>query len=217
MREFSIKIGNSDATIDFIPNECPYCHKAIRPDLITENIIQNGAELIFKCPSYGCERAFIATYQTFNNYSYFFQRVNIGELKEVPFSPEIANISPSFIKIYNEAFFAEQHNLFEICGVGYRKSLEFLVKDYLISKNPSKAEVIKKKFLGNCIKENVTDTKIKAVAERAVWLGNDETHYVKLWEEKTLHDLKRLISLTVHWIEMEELTQSFEEEMSTKK
>ena len=67
--------------------------------------------------------------------------------------------------------------------------------------------------LANCIKEFVTDERIKSVAKRAVWLGNDETHYVRKWETKNLVDLKKLISLTVHWIEMEKLTESFEEEM----
>lgn len=38
------------------------------------------------------------------------------------------------------------------------------------------------------------------------WLGNDETHYVRKWEDKDLKDLKKLISLTIHWIEMDALT-----------
>ena len=51
------------------------------------------------------------------------------------------------------------------------------------------------------------------MAERAIWLGNDETHYVRVWEAQSLADLKKLISLTLHWIEMEELTNSFEVNM----
>lgn len=35
-----------------------------------------------------------------------------------------------------------------------------------------------------------------------MWLGNDETHYVRRWEEKDLSDLKRLISMTVSWIDL---------------
>lgn len=216
MPELNIKIDKSESTIDLIPNECPYCHKSIQPEYIQNISTPYGADLIFKCPNYSCGRAFIATYQTFNRYSYFFKHTNVGELKRTTFSSEIENISPAFAKIYNEAFFAEQHNLLEICGVGYRKALEFLIKDYLIIKEPSKADAIKKKFLGSCIKENVTDSKIKSVAERAVWLGNDETHYTRLWEDKTIHDLKKLIALTVHWIDMEELTRSFTDEMPSK-
>ncbi len=47
---------------------------------------------------------------------------------------------------------------------------------------------------------------LREIAKRAAWLGNDETHYVRKWEGKDLEDLKRLISLTIHWIEMEKLT-----------
>jgi hemerythrin len=135
----------------------------------------------------------------------------------VKFSNEIQSISPSFVKIYNESHFAEEHKLLEICGVGYRKALEFLVKDYLIKKNPEKAESIKKKFLGKCIQEDVTDSNIKTVSQRAVWLGNDETHYVREWTEENLDSLKKLISLTNHWIEMEVLTDDFAQKMPDKK
>jgi hypothetical protein len=45
------------------------------------------------------------------------------------------------------------------------------------------------------------------MAARAAWLGNDETHYGRKWEGKDLTDLKKLISLTLNWIQAEELTQ----------
>lgn len=94
-----------------------------------------------------------------------------------------------------------------ICGPGYRKSLEFLVKDYVIKSHQDKVEEIKRLPLGRCISDYVADEKVKQVAARAVWLGNDETHYLRKWEGKDLTDLKILINLTVHWIEMDELTQ----------
>jgi hypothetical protein len=52
----------------------------------------------------------------------------------------------------------------------------------------------------------VKSEQIKEIAKRAAWLGNDETHYVRKWEDKDLKDLKKLISLTLHWIEVETLT-----------
>ena len=115
--------------------------------------------------------------------------------------------------IYNQAFAAEQQNLTEICGVGYRKALEFLIKDFAIKNTPDKKEEIEKKLLGKCIADYIDDNRIKSVAKRAVWLGNDETHYVRKWEGKNLSDMKKLIDLTQHWIEMVALTESFEDEM----
>ena len=101
----------------------------------------------------------------------------------------------------------------EICGVGYRKAIEFLIKDYTIGKDPASRITIEKKMLMVCINDYVDDNRIKSVAKRAVWLGNDETHYVKKWAGKNLGDLKKLIDLTVHWIEMEKLSESFEADM----
>jgi hypothetical protein len=51
------------------------------------------------------------------------------------------------------------------------------------------------------------------MAKRATWLGNDETHYVRTWEGKDLKDLKTLIRLTIHWVEMEAETERYEQEM----
>ena len=41
------------------------------------------------------------------------------------------------------------------------------------------------------------------MAKRATWLGNDETHYFRKWEDKDLSDLKKLIEMTVHFISMD--------------
>ena len=60
-------------------------------------------------------------------------------------------------------------------------------------------------------------TKIQTVAKRALWLGNDETHYLRKWEDKDLTDLRKLIDLTIHWIEMEKLSEEYIEDMPDKK
>jgi len=86
----------------------------------------------------------------------------------------------------------------------------------VVGTNEKDKDKIKKMPLSSCIKEYVEDNKIKSVAKRAIWLGNDETHYIKKWEGKKLTDLKKLIELTIHWIEMEKLTQSFENDMPDK-
>ena len=98
-------------------------------------------------------------------------------------------------------------SLMEVCGVGYRKALEFLIKDYIIEgKEPDVVEEIKVSPLARCIDTFVSDPNVKNVSKRAVWLGNDETHYVRKWEEKDVQDLKGLIRLTIRWIEQERET-----------
>ena len=88
------------------------------------------------------------------------------------------------------------------------------MKDYLIKQKPDKETEIRKNFLGKCIELYVDDINIKVCAERATWLGNDETHYERKWEDKDIKDLKNLIELTVTWIELNIRTKNYLEEMA---
>lgn len=204
-----------NVTIMNYPEECPFCHKAITPQALFSYKKSQKLEVIFVCPNLSCDKCFIGYYRLVSSPSqYSFDgEITVGTQVGKTFNDPIDNISPSFVTIYNQAFAAEQLHLKEICGVGYRKALEFLIKDYAILNYPTGKEIIEKKLLGPCITEFVTDDRVKSVAKRAVWLGNDETHYIRKWEGKNLNDLKKLIDLTVHWIEMEALSKSFEEEM----
>jgi hypothetical protein len=205
--------------ISNLPDRCPHCHISIVPNALFGN--KNGSvfEIFFSCPNGACKKTFIGYYDWLNNHgpSNYIGKTSMGSLSKRTFSDTTSQVSPLFEVIYNQAFAAEQQGLLEICGVGYRKALEFLIKDYAIKNNTGKKDHIEKLLLGQVIEKYVSDDKIKNVAKRAVWLGNDETHYIRKWEGKNLSDLKRLIDLTVHWIEMEELTKSFSEEMPDNK
>jgi hypothetical protein len=139
----------------------------------------------------------------------------------------ILNISNMFIKIYNQALEAECYRLNLICGTGYRKAFEYLIKDYAVYIiNEVKRRSFEKCFnvklppfislidedekmrilempLAKVIREYIDDNYIKELAKRAVWLGNDETHIVRKWEFD-LSGLKNLIDLTVEFIENRE-------------
>ncbi len=201
--------------MDELPDKCPFCHKAITPNILFAHRYDRELEVFLYCPDSNCNKSFIGYYDNYDGSSTykFAKKVSQGKLIGKKFSETIKEISSSFELIFNEAFSAEQQNLSEVCGVGYRKALEFLIKDYLIFNNEKEKTKIEKMQLGNCIKTYVNDNRIKTVAQRAAWIGNDETHYIRKWEGKNLGDLKKLIELTVHWIEMERLTESFEEDM----
>jgi len=202
-----------------LPDSCPYCHSLITPTPLFGNKNNEFYEVFMECPNTDCKHGFIGYYifdkkpSTEATLIKFVNQTSFGTNISKVFSSIINSNYSSFVTIYNQAFTAEQQGLLEICGVGYRKALEFLIKDYCIELNPDKKEVIEKKLLGPIINEFVDEERIKSVAKRAVWLGNDETHYIRKWEGKNLTDLKKLIDLTVHWIEMEKLTKSFEEDM----
>lgn len=199
--------------INKLPDKCPFCHKSITPQLILGHKSNTDIQAFITCPNQDCNNSFIAYYTRHPNGHYNYSYTSKGTIQTRDFDNLIIELSPDFIKIHNQAHFAEQEGLFEICGVGYRKSLEFLIKDYSISKHDGKREEIEKKNLGKCIDDYIEDNRIKAAAKRATWLGNDETHYIRKWEGKNLDDLKKLIELTIHWIIMEALTDSFEKEM----
>jgi len=127
--------------------------------------------------------------------------------------PEVAEVSPTFKTIYEQASAAENYGLDQISGVGYRKALEFLIKDFCIYKMPDDEEKIKSSLLGQVISNHVEDANLKTCANRAAWLGNDETHYVRKWEDKDINDLKTLIELSCVWIKSNVLTEKYLEEM----
>lgn len=88
----------------------------------------------------------------------------------------------------------------QISGMGFRKVLEFLVKDFLIMEQPLNKDSILSSSLGNCINEYIDSPQLKTVAQRASWLGNNQVHCLRKYNDKDVDDLKRLINLSVHWI-----------------
>lgn len=218
-------------SIDKYPDICPVCHVSIVPifhfAFIKSHDISfdQNIQAIFLCANQSCSHLFIAHYEPYNLLNRIHTDNPKHELKNLEpvypiplkFSKIIEEISQNFCNIYKQAFFADQLRLSLVAGPGYRKALEFLIKDYLIHLKPEKEADIKKKFLGKCIKEDIENENIKLVADRAVWLGNDETHYDRIWKDKDITDLKTLINLTVKWIEMEETTKNAIESMPDKK
>lgn len=194
------------------PNKCPFCHNRITPRKYEGFSGKNGLEIVFRCSNDECQKVFIGIYEEdFNDY--YLIATTIGNHQPRAFTENIATLSPNFVEIYNQALTSEYYNLEHISGIGYRKALEFLIKDYLISKFPVKEDEIKNKFLGKCINEEIDNSNLKEIAKRAAWLGNDETHYVRKWETKDVKDLKNLIEISIHWIDMELLTEQYKTEM----
>jgi hypothetical protein len=164
-------------------------------------------ELVFLCPRLTCHRFFIARYTYSPLKEYILENCVPFEPIQHEFSDHIETISSRFCRIFNESGNAELQGWKLVAGPGYRKALEFLIKDYISGLRPTDAEVIAHTQLGPCINNYVTNDNVKTTAERAAWIGNDETHYARRWEDKDLDDLKTLIELTVHWIEMEIMTK----------
>ncbi len=212
--------GSIELYVNSYPDSCPLCHRGIDPRYYGGYVHDDSywLELLFQCPLSDCHHLFIGYYllkplRGMKGNSYFLSREEPKNYQPREISEVINSFSKDFIKIHNQSEQAEALNLSEIAGPGFRKSLEFLIKDYITLKRPDKKEDIKNLLLGNVIASYVDDSRIQATAKRAAWLGNDETHYYRKWDDKDLSDLKKLIELTVHWIESVELTEEYEQSM----
>ena len=208
--------GVFSVELERYPDRCPRCHKHIIGlfrSAYSRRESDKIVDAVFQCPGLGCGRTFIAEYNSFNSPAVLTNLVPITVEEEV-FSDEIVNVSRNFVVIYNEALKAESLGLMLIAGPGYGKALEFLVKDYAIKHNPDDIEDIKKAFLGACIKNYISDFRVKSLAEKAAWLRNDESHYIKRWEKQDINDLKVLLKLVVNAIENHELYDKYQAEMS---
>jgi hypothetical protein len=216
--------GTHNTTVGFvtnkIPDSCPVCHAGIEPIWRFGWIEGDPAYAIYQCPKVDCRRLFISYFEISvdpRDPIHYFKGSYPWRPTQHDFPNEIKTISPGFCSIYDESHEAEQRKLAQICGAGYRKALEFLIKDYLIKEVGLDGGIVKKKLLGNCISEHIDDKRIRECSKRAAWLGNDETHYDRKWEDKDLEDLKILINLTCNWIQSDCLTKKFISEMPEKK
>jgi len=134
------------------------------------------------------------------------------EKKSIP--EEITGVSEKFSVIYNEALEAEYRDLKNVCGAGYKKALETLIKDYLIRDKNDKSEIIAiaETSLSECIIACINSESIQDCVQRAAWFGKDGTQYTREWKKKDLEDLKDLIQLTMNWIQNELLTERIKED-----
>lgn len=198
-------------------DECPICHFSLRPEIKQGYFVRlkdgSSYEAYLVCLCTRCRQMFFIKYSgTCHNSisSPTLQKLIPVTPSRVSFSDDLSAISPTFVNTYNQAQFAESQGLTEICGIGYRRALEFLVKDYLIHLSPDEEDTIKAEFLGASIKR-INNDRIKVLAERSTWIGNDETHYVRKHEDFDYTDMKRFIIAMVRYIESE---LTFEEALS---
>lgn len=197
------------------PDVCPQCKKALKPQMLFESTFQDQKNAwylvhLYLCNS--CYRPFIAVYScaetgTIVNSGHLFKarllQVEPQQYQERSFEKTIKDLSPQFVKIYNQAWESETRNMDELAGIGYRKAMEFLIKDYCIHKNPDAQDEIKALPLGQCISRFIDSAQIKTLATRATWIGNDETHYIRKHEDRDIQDMKRFIDAAVHFISMD--------------
>lgn len=195
-----------------LPNMCPHCGTTMIPFVhggFSTNNVSDDHHIIgvlVSCSSTDCNKYFSLRYL----YTWDRREPNaVYQLLPDTYRPpikielpeNIEQVSPEFVEIYSQASKAETEKLEQIAGVGYRKSLEFLIKDYAILNNSEDTEKIKKMPLGKVIENYLTDfPKLQKLAKAATWLGNDETHYVRKHTDKDIRDMIAFIKSASQFI-----------------
>lgn len=198
------------------PDVCPRCHRSVHPKWVAmAKLTEHGlGQAVFRCTHQKCQELFIANYEFLNKteggrFAYGLLSVAPVKAQSAAFPETVTGTSPTFVTIFNQSLAAESADLDQLVGIGLRKALEFLIKDFAVSEHPDKVGEIRAAQLASCIGTYVSDPNVKECAKRAVWLGNDETHYTRKWEAKDINDLKLLVKLTVNWIDNALLTKKY--------
>lgn len=189
-------------------SSCPSCHLAIIPHVMHSYYVDHGKpmgghQLYLTCQCPNCRRVFLCEYErTVGLQASIIKSVTPATPPPVSIPDGVKALSPNFYETYAQALHAESEGLLQLCGPGYRKALEYLVKDYLCHIHPESVDAIKGELLGKSIKR-IDNDRLKVLAERATWLGNDATHYVQKHEDEGLDEMKRFIRAMVTYIESE--------------
>lgn len=195
--------GNAEVNVT-VTDICPNCGRGIEPILKDSSFYKDEHRhilfLTLFCNS--CKYAWVDSYDYLFDYGSVSPR-NLHYYKELPseFPKEISELSPQGVKTYTQSLQAEVDGYDTLVGIGLRKSLEFIIKDFLIYKFPEKADEIKAKLLGAVIKDYIDDQILQKLAQATSWIGNDETHYVRKHTDKDLQDLKKFLNATIRFIE----------------
>lgn len=178
-----IKLTNVDFPIEFqVENHCPFCGTYNDPNKIIDlnNIKSDNplkiVSIIFKTTC--CERYFSSFY--------LYNQISLGTLTHLFTYPTIDTehlpvefnlISENFVKIYNQAKTASKLGNFELACIGYRTSIEFLLKDFLIKVRKLDENKISKMKLADII-SHFESQEIYVSADVIRIFGNDKTHYI---------------------------------------
>ncbi|MXN90193.1 DUF4145 domain-containing protein [Flavobacterium sp. Sd200] len=194
------------------PNICPYCYVT---QICTEvgcsqkHSSKESLISLWRCTNMSCQRLIVCENELIGAEFVFIRFLDSCPQERIWPEPVLqlksagdSTLESKFIKTYNQSVQAENAGLDEIAGMGYRKSIEYLVKDLATAKFPNDIEKIKGKALAQVLKDYFTGD-IKDILERAVWLGNDHAHYYKIFEQFDLTMLKDLIDYVLAELDKE--------------
>ncbi|WP_270390488.1 hypothetical protein [Blautia massiliensis (ex Durand et al. 2017)] len=203
---YNFNTGKQEYSLVEYASVCPFCNHVLSPTVLYASLIEyddyekNKVSLLNYCSN--CDNEFMSSHSYDpEDDGYLCTSTAPAQFVEHVFSDKLQSLSPQFVKTYNESLHAESLDLTSICGMGYRKALEFLIKDYAISKNPDSKSIIEQLPLSKCIDTYIPEDRLKTLAKASAWLGNDQTHYVQKHSTHGLKELKQFINAFVTFID----------------
>lgn len=199
--KFASKAAGTSVNFDCNPY-CPMCNTSIFPSiqLTYENRHNRTIDAVMLCPN--CENTYFERFYQVGD-SMISAQVFPNKAPQINISDEICEHFPYFATIYREAAIAESLNLNSICGMGYRKAVEALVKQFVSELQPEEQDKILSEPLAQAIKR-IDSPKVKQLATAATWLGNDQTHLVTKYPEYDVKQLKSFINFLCYYIQAEQ-------------
>lgn len=176
------------------PMLCPYCN-AYEDGSKVDTYLFNESENIrygivrYRCTH--CQKIYLVVY-TLNMQLKEASVEAIVPSITIRFENQILqDLSPRFIDMYNQALAAESAGSIELAAIGFRASLEILVKDYAVQELNQSKEEVAKKHLVKAIEEYLKQDDLLKAADVVRILGNDYAHYERKYPE---HDFELLKS-----------------------
>ena len=182
---YNFNTGKQEYSLVEYASVCPFCNHVLSPTVLYASLIEyddyekNKVSLLNYCSN--CDNEFMSSHSYDpEDDGYLCTSTAPAQFVEHVFSDKLQSLSPQFVKTYNESLHAESLDLTSICGMGYRKALEFLSK---------------------CIDTYIPEDRLKTLAKASAWLGNDQTHYVQKHSTHGLKELKQFINAFVTFID----------------
>ena len=207
--------ANQSMEIQELPNVCPHCGKMIAARYINSFIQTSDDGNRTKAIAFwfcnGCGDFFAVTYHLSkiytNDYVGFEDSVIPPVMEKTVVPAEVLSVSPDFAELYEHAERAKNEGMTDLAGMGFRKALECLLKDTLIYLGQDESQV-EKMTIANAIEAFEDNPRLKTAANNARVIGNDYTHYKARYKGYDIETLRKLISITCHWVCMEIETEN---------
>lgn len=223
---YKIDDGNPNVSHDSFPVEdprmCMHCRNTGSQVKVELTVVTGVNKICDAVGVYACSLCKETTVHFFENKKFYFKSddgrntypkilVSKSTFPRDYYNVDIpTNIQTDFNRfstIFQEAQTAEESGLSELAGMGYRKSIEFLVTDFLI-KYPTTEDLTEEWLTSprTTLKQKVDklpNERLIKTGTAISYIGNDETHYSQQNPEYNIHDMKLFIKLLIKEVESE--------------